>query len=99
MRMLMKVSIPVEQGNKALRDGSLQKTVMGLVEAVKLEASYFTTEYGKRTGYYFFDMSDSKLMPTLAEPFFQKLDAEVTWTPVMDMADLKAGLEKVTKLL
>ncbi|MEK6626943.1 MAG: hypothetical protein AABY86_18405 [Bdellovibrionota bacterium] len=96
--MMMKVSIPVEQGNKALRDGSLQKTVIGFVETTKAEASYFTTENGKRTGLYFFDLKDSTMLPALAEPFFQNLDAEVTWTPVMDLGDLKAGIEKIAKL-
>ncbi|HAZ11215.1 MAG: hypothetical protein A2X86_08415 [Bdellovibrionales bacterium GWA2_49_15] len=99
MRMMMKVSFPVEKANKALKEGMLQKTVMGFAETAKPEAVYFTTEYGKRTGLLFFEMNDSTMMPSLAEPFFQNLDAEVTWSPVMNLVDLKAGLEKSGKII
>ncbi len=99
MRMMMKVSMPVNQSSKALKEGMLQKVVMGFVETAKPEATYFTTENGKRTGLLFFEMNDSKLMPTLAEPFFQTLDAEVTFTPVMDLSDMKAGIDKAAKII
>ena len=34
---------------------------------------------------------------TVAEPFFLGLDAEISLTPVMNLDDLRAGLEKVMK--
>ena len=43
MRMLMQVTIPVEQGNKALRDGSLPKIVQSALQELEPEAAYFTT--------------------------------------------------------
>lgn len=98
MRMMMKVSVPVEQGNRALREGQMQKTILNFVETVRTEAAYFTTEAGKRTALFYFDMADTKMIPTLAEPFFVNLNAEVTLSPVMDINDLKAGLDKLPKL-
>ena len=40
MRMMMKVSFPVEAGNEGVADGSLPETVMKFVELMKPEASY-----------------------------------------------------------
>lgn len=97
MRMMMKVSMPVETANVAIKSGNLSRTVMNFVEIAKPESSYFTTENGKRTGFFYFNMTDSNLMPTYAEPFFMNLNAEVTWYPVMDLSDLKSGIEKASK--
>jgi hypothetical protein len=95
MRTMMKVTIPVENGNKAIKDGSLPKLVQTLGEANKLEASYFYTETGKRTMLFVLDMKDASQIPEIAEPFFLNLNADVQFFPAMNAADLKAGLEKV----
>jgi hypothetical protein len=95
MRTMMKVTIPVENGNKAIKDGSLPKLVQSLGEANKLEASYFYTETGRRTMLFVLDMKDASQIPPLAESFFMNLNAEVQFFPVMNAEDLKSGLEKV----
>jgi hypothetical protein len=95
--MLMRVSIPVEAGNRGVKEGLLPKTVMGFVEQAKPEACYFTTEGGKRTAYLFFDLSDPTMMPSIAEPFFTNLHAGIDWSPVMNLEDMKAGVEKANK--
>jgi hypothetical protein len=95
MRMMMKVSIPAADGNRAVKDGSLPKTIMGFIEEHKPEASYFITEGGQRTALFFFDLKDSSYLPAAAEPFFMNLNAAVTMCPAMNPADLKAGLERI----
>jgi hypothetical protein len=97
VRMMMKVSIPVEAGNRGVKEGILPKTVMGFVEQTRPEACYFTTEGGKRTAFLFFDLADPTMMPTVAEPFFMNLNAGVEWSPVMNLDDMKAGVEKAMK--
>jgi hypothetical protein len=97
MRMLMKASIPVEAGNRGVKEGILPRTVMGFVEQFKPEGCYFTTEDGKRTAFFVFDLSDPTMMPTAAEPFFTNLNAAVDWSPVMNLEDMKAGVEKAMK--
>ncbi len=97
MRMMMKVSIPVEAGNKGVREGGLPKTIMSFVEQWKPEASYFTATGGKRTAYFVFDMKEPSQMPIVAEPFFMELDAEIDCVPVMNLDDMKAGVGKAMK--
>lgn len=96
MRMMLKVSIPVDQGNKALQDGSLQKTIMAFVEKMKPEACYFMPHRGKRTAFFFFDLQDTSMMPSVTEAFFTALNAEMELTPTMSLDDLKRGLQNMS---
>ena len=95
MRTLITVSIPPEAGNTAVRDGSLPKVMADAMERLKPEAAYFTTIHGRRTALLVFDMKDSSDMPSIGEPFFMGFNAEVTFSPVMNADDLKAGLGKI----
>jgi hypothetical protein len=97
MRMMMKVSIPVEAGNKGVKEGLLPKTVMAFVERMKPEACYFGPEGGKRTAFFFFNLEDPTLIPTIAEPFFMNLNASIEMSPMMNLDDMKAGVEKAMK--
>jgi hypothetical protein len=95
--MMMKVSIPVEAGNRGVKEGILPKTVMGFVEQMKPEACYFTAVGGNRTAFFFFDLTDPAMIPSAAEPFFENLNAAIEISPAMNLADMKAGVEKAMK--
>ena len=94
MRMLLKVTIPVEKGNEAIKSGALTQTMQSAMEALKPEAAYFFPEDGKRTGLFVFDMEGSWQLPPMLEPLFQNLDASVHVTPVMNGEDLERGLKE-----
>jgi hypothetical protein len=94
MRMMMKVSIPVDHGNAAIKDGSLANTFQQFMDTAKPEAAYFVAERGKRTAYFFFDLKQPSDIPSIAEPFFAKLHAAIYVTPAMNADDVKAGLAK-----
>jgi len=96
MRMMLRVSIPVDHGNKALHDGSLHKTIVAFVEKAKPEACYFMPHRGKRTAFFFFDLQDPSMMPPITESFFTALNAEVELTPAMNLDDLKRGLQNMS---
>jgi hypothetical protein len=93
MRMLMRVSIPVEGGNAAAKAGTLGSTVEKILADLKPEAAYFfADDNGQRTGSIVFDMKDSSEIPALAEPWFLAFNAKVSFRPVMSPQDLaKAG--------
>ena len=98
MRVLMKVQIPTAAGNAAIKDGSLPKIVGKAIDALKAEAAYFTSEDGMRTALIFFDMADSSGIPPAAEPFFI-LDAKITFAPVMNADEMRAGVRKAMEAI
>ena len=82
MRMLMKVSFPVEAANAAVKKGTLGSTIQRLIDEQKPEAAYFLAEdNGERTGYFVLDMKDSSEIPGLVEPWFLAFNARVTLRP------------------
>ena len=95
MRMMIRIKIPVEKGNQAINDGTLQKTITEALERLKPEAAYFFPESGIRTSFMVVDIKDSSEIPSIAEPFFAKLSAAVEIFPVMNAEDLKKGLSKI----
>ena len=96
MRTLMRVQIPTDIGNKAIKDGTLSKVVQKTLESVKAEAAYFTTIDGHRTMIAVFDLKAASDMPRIAEPLFMGLNASVDFTPCMNADDLKTGLSSLT---
>ncbi len=97
MRTLLKISVPVTSGNKAITDGSLPRIVQSTLESLKPEAAYFFPEHGKRTAIMVFDLKDPTQVPSISEPLFMGLDAEVELTPVMSAQDLQAGLAQLAR--
>jgi hypothetical protein len=95
--MMMRVSIPVETGNAAVRTGALGSTIQKILSEIKPEAAYFVEEDGKRTAYLFFDMTDSSQLPALAEPWFLAFNASLTVRPAMNPQDLAKAEPAIQK--
>jgi hypothetical protein len=91
--MLLRVSIPVEAGNAAAKDGTLGTTIERILADLKPEAAYFLADdSGNRSGSIVFDMKDTSQIPAVAEPWFLAFNAKVSLRPIMNPQDLaKAG--------
>jgi len=92
MRMLMKVSIPIAEGNAAVANGSLGSTIESILGDLKPETVYFAEENGARTAFVFLNMADSSQIPAIAEPWFLSFNAKVELHPAMNLEDLKNAM-------
>jgi hypothetical protein len=97
MRTMMRVTIPVETGNAAIKSGRLPQLMGEAMGRMKPEAAYFTADGGCRTAYFFLDLKDQSDIPVYAEPFFQELNASIEFMPVMNADDLKKGLSQLPR--
>lgn len=97
MRMMMKVSFPVEKGNELAKKGTLGKTMQSILAELKPEAAYFVADNGKRSGFIFFNMDDPSQIPWAVEPFFQALNAAVEIQPAMAPEDLAKAEPAIKK--
>jgi len=88
MRMMMKVSIPVETGNALAKSGKLGSTLKSILDELKPEAAYFVAIDGVRTGMIFVDLKEPSDLPKAAEPFFLALNAAIEVVPAMVPEDL-----------
>jgi hypothetical protein len=98
MRMLLRVSIPVETGNAAAKAGTLGSTMEKILADLKPEAAYFMADdNGNRSGSIVFDLQDTSQIPAIAEPWFLAFNAKVSLRPVMTPQDLAKGSPGIAK--
>ena len=97
MRMMLKFTLPVEKGNQAFKDGSLEKTLESIMNKLKPEAAYFGPSDGKRSGMMFFDLAEPSQIVEIAEPLFSSLNAALELVPVMNGDELRKGIAKAAQ--
>jgi hypothetical protein len=97
MRFLVKVTMPVEVGNALGKKGALAKTLQSIIGELKPEAVYFGPNNGKRTAFIFLEIKEPSQIPAVAEPFFQALNAQVDFIPVMKPEDLQKAAPSIEK--
>jgi len=98
MRMLLRVSMPVEAGNAAAKAGTLGPTVERILADLKPEAAYFfADDDGQRSASIVFDMKDTSQIPAIAEPWFLAFNAKVSLRSIMDPQDLAAAGPSISK--
>jgi hypothetical protein len=99
MRMMLKINIPTEAGNRGVKDGSLPKILEATISKLRPEAAYFLADNGLRSAIIFFDLRNASDIPAIVEPLFLRLGAEVELVPVMNADDLKLGLGAAIKAM
>ena len=98
MRMLLKVKLPLEPFNSAVKDGSIGKKMKAILDATKPEFVYFTEQEGHRGAILAVNVDNPSQVPFYAEPWFLTFNAECEFRIAMTPEDLaKAGLEEAGK--
>ena len=98
MRMLLKVKIPHDKFNAAVKDGSAGKKMQRILAELKPEAVYFTEHEGHRGAILIVDVAEPSRVPTFTEPWFLQFNADCKFHIVMSPEDLaKAGLDELGK--
>jgi hypothetical protein len=94
MRFLVRARIPTEAGNKTVQDPDFLKKLEEYMNKVKPEAAYFMPQGGERSAAFIANIESNDQIPSLVEPLFQWMGANVEVFPVMNFDDLKKGLSK-----
>ena len=97
MRFLVRVHLPVEEGNKMVKDPKGIKKLEAYYKKIRAEAAYFYEDKGERTMAFIVDLPSAHMIPVVAEPMFQEFNAKVEFHPVMILEDLKKGFSVIKK--
>jgi len=92
MRMMMRLTMPVEKGNEAISSGAWDQTLDHIIETLKPEAAYFYLEDGRRAATFIYEAENAEEMAAINEPIFQALNAAIEQQPVLTAADLGKAL-------
>ncbi|MGH9999003.1 MAG: hypothetical protein ACRD90_03980 [Nitrosopumilaceae archaeon] len=97
MRFLVRVHLPVEEGNNMVKDPKGIKKLEAYYKKIRAEAAYFYEDGGERTMAFIVDLPSAHMIPVIAEPMFQEFNAKVEFHPVMILEDLKKGFSMMKK--
>ncbi len=97
MRMMLKARLDTQAANKLLQQGTMAGVLEKVIASLNPEAAYFGPTAGGRCAYIVFDMTDPSQLPSISEPLFMELNADIDIFPVMDRADLQAGIAQLNR--
>lgn len=93
--MMMKMQMDTAAGSRAIADGSLPKLLQDTMGRLQPEAAYFGPDDGVRTAFIVFDLKDPSQLPSISEPLFSSVNANIKFFPVMNQEDLQKGLQEL----
>jgi hypothetical protein len=97
MKFLLRLHFPAEHGNKMLQDPNFLQKLEGILNQIKPEAAYFAPVEGERGIYMIVNLSSADMIATIGEPLWMTLNCKMDLTPVMELSDLKKGLQGLQK--
>ena len=98
MRFMVTFRVPMDEGNAAIKDGSLGQTLQTIVDELNPEAAYFGPIEGARGGYLVVNFDEPSQIPAIAEPLFLGLGATIQMSPVFTPDEMPTEtLEQATQ--
>ena len=95
MRVMVKFTLPTQESNALVSDGSIGQTMQSVIGTLQPEAAYFCHVDGRRGGYLVANLEEGSELVTKLEPFWLELGATIETFPVMNTDDLRAGLQSL----
>jgi hypothetical protein len=95
MRTMVKFSIPTQETNPLVDDGSIGQKMESLLGKLQPEAAYFGPIDGKRGGFIVINMEEGSEVVSKLEPLWLELNATVETYPVATPDELRAGLQSL----
>lgn len=96
--MLVNIVLPIEPFNTRVNDGTAGETIGRIINEIKPESIYFTTQDGNRGAVMVVDLKDASQVPAIAEPWFLNFKAKCEFKIAMTPDDLqKANLSKLSE--
>ena len=95
MRTMVKFTLPTQETNPLVEDGSVGQTMESLLGKLQPEAAYFGPVDGKRGGFIVMNMEEESEVVTKLKPLWLELNATVETFPVATADDLRAGLQSL----
>ena len=87
MKTLLKWSIPLHEGQRALKDGSLCGTYKVICDEFTPDATYFYRENGRLAGTMILEISKASQIAEINRLLIDNLCAEVVVTPLAEAKD------------
>ena len=98
MRLLFKITFPVEPFNALARSGAVGQKIGAILEATKPESIYFTGNYAGRGAIAVYNADDGSQIPALAEPWFLALNAQIEYSVAITPDELgRSNLDELVK--
>ncbi|MEU1282956.1 hypothetical protein [Kitasatospora sp. NPDC005856] len=95
MRALLEVELDTATSNKLISDGAMAEGIQQVLAQLKPEAAYFLTRNGRRGMVMVVDVADEASLPSIAEPFWDRLNATVDLHICMNADELAEGLKRL----
>jgi hypothetical protein len=95
MRTMVKFTLPTQETNPLVDDGSVGQKMESLLSNLQPEAAYFGPVDGKRGGFIVMNMEEGSEVVTKLEPLWLELNATVETYPVATPDELRAGLQSL----
>jgi hypothetical protein len=92
---MVKFTIPTQEANPLVKDGSIGQTIESLMGNLQPEAAYFGPIEGKRGGFIVINMEEGSDVVTKLEHLWLELGATIELYPVATPDELRAGLQSL----
>jgi len=84
----VRATVPTTSGNKMVKDPNFLTNIENYIKKFNCEASYFTEIGGNRTMIFVLGLPSRDMVPTILEPLFLDLEANVEVHPAMNFDDV-----------